>query len=438
VERGELVRRSRIAVRRVDGLIVAVALFVGARGSLFAQSAVAEEPAAARSASERPGLIRLGRLYLTPYIHIGTLGIDTNVFYTPTDRHADFTASGGPGLEIVRPLGKASRLRLDGGLDYLYFARTPSQRKLNGHGSASLELGGVKTSLAVEERYERSYSRPSYEVDARVQQESEGTRALIRRRLSERFSLSLFGDRTRRRTDTQAYLGTDLGQTLTQDTYRAGGELLIALTIKTRLVGGGEQSWYRFPRLQERQGQSTLAYGGLRTDATALISGQALAGMRWFRLESGGERRGVYAEVDATWNISPKTKLGGRYSRDIRYSAFGTTGATPTNALETAELFLDKVLVRGVYVRIFGRAGRFVSDGDVTLAMPGEAEQSTVRDDRVYEGGGELGYQFRSRFRIGLSARYTNRRSTFETFGVRGLLAGLTVQYNPPQPSFRR
>jgi hypothetical protein len=29
------------------------------------------------------------------------------------------------------------------------------------------------------------------------------------------------------------------------------------------------------------------------------------------------------------------------------------------------------------------------------------------------------------------------RKSAFETFGVEGLLAGLTVQYNPPQPTFR-
>jgi hypothetical protein len=33
--------------------------------------------------------------------------------------------------------------------------------------------------------------------------------------------------------------------------------------------------------------------------------------------------------------------------------------------------------------------------------------------------------------------RYTDRASTIETFGVEGLLAGFTLQYNPPQPTFR-
>ncbi len=116
-----------------------------------------------------------GAFYLTPYLHIGTLGIDTNVFYTPTERQTDFTASGGPGLEIVKPFGRESRFRVDGGLDYIYFAKTESQRKLNGYGNALLDIRGVKTRFAVEERYERTFSRPNYEVNDRVEQETEGT-----------------------------------------------------------------------------------------------------------------------------------------------------------------------------------------------------------------------------------------------------------------------
>lgn len=393
-------------------------------------------PAALGAPTERPGLFRAGAFYLTPYLNIGSMGIDTNVFYTPTDRQADFTASGGPGLEIVRPIGLASRLRLDGGLDYLYFARTESQRKLNGYGAAELDLQGVKTRFFVEERYDSSYGRPNYEVNARVQQETEGTTGFLRRNLGERFAIALFGSRRRTTTESQDYLGTNLGDTLTEDRYRGGGELRLALSIKTQLVGGGEQEWYRFPRLPERDGDSTLAYGGFRTDETALISGQALAGYRWFRLDTGGERGGLYANVDAAWNFSPKTKLGSRYVRDIVYSSFATTGATPTNLNETVEVYLDKVLISNVYFRVFGRLGRLASDGAITIVSP-DGVETAVRDDRIREAGVELGYQFRSRVRIGVTATYTTRESAFETFGVEGLLAGLTVRYDPPQPTFR-
>jgi hypothetical protein len=420
-----------LALVRVLGGLLCVASFFGP-GPVFGQAGGSGEPAAA----ERPGLFRVGSFYVTPYLKVGSLGVDTNVFYTATERQADFTASGGPGLEVVRPFGRASRFRVDGGITYLFFARTESQRQVNGYGTGQLDLEGVKTRLFLEERYESSFRRPSYEVNDRVQQETEGTRLFLRRTLGDRFSLALFGGRQRTRTDSQEYLGTDLGETLTEDRYEARGELRTALTVKTQLVGGGGQEWYRYPRLPERDGDSTVAYGGFRTDETALVTGQALVGYRWFRLDTGGERSGFFADVNATWNVSPKTKIGARYGRDIDYSAFQTSGATPTNLTETAEVFLDKVLVSRLYFRLFGRLGTLASDGAVTIVGP-DGEETAVRDDRVREGGAELGYQFRPRIRIGVTASYTTRESPFETFGIEGLVYGLTVQYNPPQPTFR-
>jgi len=419
--------------RALVGFVLAMTAAVP---ELPAQPPETSIPKVGQAPSERPGLFRAGAFYLTPYLHIGSLGVDTNVFYTPTDRQTDFTASGGPGLEIVRPFGRESRLRLDGGLDYLYFAKTDSQRKLNGYGTAQLDLVGVKTRLFVEERYASSYGRPSFEVNERVQQETEGTQGFLRRNLGDRFALAVFGGRDRTTTDSQYYLGTDLGDTLTEDRYRAGGELRIALSLKTQMVGGGEQEWYRYPRLPERDGDSTKAYGGFRTDETALIAGQALLGYQWFRLDAGGERSGLYANVDAAWNISPKTKLGARYRREIDYSAFATTGPTPTNLNETVEVYLDKLLARNLYLRLFGRLATLASDGDITIVTP-DGIETAARDDRVREAGAEFGYQFRTRVRIGVTATYTTRESPFETFGVEGLLAGLTVQYNPPQPTFR-
>ena len=426
-------------VHRKDRLFsLALTATVLLAGTAHAQAPVAPlSGGSSGTTPERPGLFRVGALYLTPYLQIGSLGIDTNVFYTATERQADFTASGGPGLEIVRPFGLESRVRLDGGIDYLYFARTDSQRRLNGYGTAQVDLVGVKTRLAAEERYATSYGRPSYEVNDRVQQETEGTRGFLRRNLGDRFALALYGSRVRTRTDSQAYLGTDLGQTMTEDRYQAGGELRLGLSIKTQLVGGGEEDWYRFPRLPERDGQSTLAYGGLRTDATALIAGQALAGYRWFRLDTGDERQGFYASVDATWNLSPKTKLGGRYLRDIDYSAFQTSGPTPTNQTESAEVFLDIVLASNIYFHVYGRVYRLASDGAVTILPPEGGPETAVREDRGREAGAEIGYQFRTRLRIGVTAVYTKRRSTISTFGIDGLLAGLTVKYTPPQPTFR-
>jgi hypothetical protein len=159
-------------------------------------------------------------------------------------------------------------------------------------------------------------------------------------------------------------------------------------------------------------------------------------GYQWFRLDTGGERSGLYANVDTAWNITAKTKLGGRYLREIGYSAFATSGSTPTNLNETIEVYLDKLLARNLYFRLFGRLATLASDGAITIVGE-DGIETAVRDDRVREAGAEFGYQFRTRVRIGVTAIYTDRESPFETFGIEGLLAGLTVQYNPPQPTLR-
>jgi hypothetical protein len=90
-----------------------------------------------------------------------------------------------------------------------------------------------------------------------------------------------------------------------------------------------------------------------------------------------------------------------------------------------------------VYLRLFARQYRLVSDGDVTLLVPGEGIVTSVLKDRAREAGAELGYQFRARVRAGVRVSYTDRTSSIETFGIDGLLAGFTLQYNPPQPTFR-
>jgi len=131
------------------------------------------------------------------------MGIDTNVFYTATDRQTDFSASGGPGFEVVRPFVKSSKLRLDGGIDYLYFARTDSQRSLNGYGTGQLEVDRIRTRLFVEERYLSFFTRPSYEMNARVQQETEGTQAFLRCNLGEPMRWPSTGAGSARRRTTR-------------------------------------------------------------------------------------------------------------------------------------------------------------------------------------------------------------------------------------------
>ena len=149
---------------------------------LLAAAAHAQVPPAPSgtdgAAPERPGLFRAGTFYLTPYLHIGTMGIDTNVFYTATDRQTDFTASGGPGLEIVRPFGKSSSCASTAG-STTSTSRGPS-RSAGSTATArpSSSSRGSRRGLSSRSGTRRPSSRPNYEVNERVQQETEGTQGV--------------------------------------------------------------------------------------------------------------------------------------------------------------------------------------------------------------------------------------------------------------------
>lgn len=427
----------RLVSQNTRTLLFAAVLFGGLAATAVAQGDTATS-ARTQAVSGRAGLFRAGGWYFTPYLNIGTLGVDSNVFYTPTDAQTDFTFSGGPGLDVIRPFAGSHRLRIDGGLDYLWFARTEAQRRLNWYGASELELDGVKTSLVLSGGYAGTFSRPSFDVDKRVQRDTITATARIVRRLGDRWQAAGWGAFRDTETEDSLYLGTDLGDTLTERRYDAGGELRRALTIKTQLVAGGEHSWHAFPRLSERNGRTSLAYGGFRTRADALISGEAMGGYRWFWSDAGSwDGRGLwYANVNATLNITRRTAFGATFFHDLEYSALNTITGAPTLANERLRVFLDKLLTSSIYVRLFGRRIRYTTE-ELAIQPAGVEMIIGARNDRVHEAGVELGYQFRARVRVGISAVYTERQSNVETFGVEGLLAGLTVTYDPPTPLVR-
>jgi Putative beta-barrel porin 2 len=391
------------------------------------------DPRANPTVEERPGRFRVGPLYLTPTFKIATVGLDTNVFYTPTDRRTDLTAVGGPGLKLVLPLSQSARLLGDGTLDYLYFLRTSSERQLTGSGRGGFEWKSGRTAVGLEEAYRRTYARLGFEVDGRRFLQDESSRLEVKRRLFGRFSLGLSSSRGRFVVDTtEPYLGTDLHATLSRNIYRGGAALEYSLTVKTSAVLEGEFQADRFLAEPARDANQPHVLAGLRTDASALVSGRALLGFRRFRLRHPpqDERTALAADLDATLNLSPRTRFGGSFQRDLAYSAF-TPAGTPTLLSHVVGLRLEKELTGRIDLKLFLRRTRLLTDGPIEVVLTNGERIRAIRDDSADEAGADLGYRWRRHLRIGAAAVYTERRSTIATFGIDGLLLGGTVTYAP-------
>ena len=390
-----------------------------------------EEP---QAPGPRAGRYQIGPFYLTPSFKIGTIGMDTNTLYTPSGPRADMTASGGPGLEIVLPVWRALRLRGNGALTYLYFLRTASERRLMGSGSGRCEWEGVRTGVALEASMARQRARPSLEVDQRVLYTDTMQRVSLRRTLFGLTRLQLSGQRDRREVDAgEEEYGVDLRSAMTHEDYRLAADLDYGLTVKTSLAATYEHIRDRFPYLAGRDTDRDRLMGGVRTDATALVSGEAMAGVQWVRPHGGSpaSRPHAVCDVDALLNLSVKTHIGGSYRRDYSFSMLAPSAETPSVLTETIGARLDKDLVGDLNFQAFARRTRLWDDGTLSLVLPGGQTYSGTRRDTADEVGADLGYRFRGHLRLGVAASYLKRRSTVSYFGIQGLLVGLSARYNP-------
>jgi hypothetical protein len=391
-------------------------------------------PPSERPPDKPPGLLRLGPFWLNPRFNIGSLGLDTNVFYTSSDRRTDVHASGGPGLEVILPLVGDLALKGDGGLDYLYYARTPELRRLTGGGFGRVEWAGERLLAGAEHGYHLAFARPSFEVDERIEQEERRTYAELRIKAGHRLTFALEGLISRHEAEQGAtFLGTDLQRTLTRRTERGFFELGYRLTPKTSLIVEVDHQADRFRLDPGRDADSNRLGGGFRLESRTRLAGRAVAGVRSFRPLAAGSRdvQRFYAQADLTYHFGPRTRLVGGYAQDIQHSAFEPTGDTPTVRAETGRLRLEKGLGGRFDVRFGAALTRLVTDGAVRI-VPAEGPAFTaVRDDTVREAGAELGYTFRARLRLGAGATYTERRSTIADLGIEGLLLGGTITFTP-------
>jgi hypothetical protein len=395
--------------------------------------------------ARQPGTLAAGPIWIHPYIHLGTVGWDTNVFYTPRDsttqgRTADFFASGGPGLNITLPVRNSFRVFGDGWANYYYYAKTEELRTFGGSAGGGFEWSAASFTAGANAFYQKTFERPGYEVDQRVTQEGWNNRIYLNYDgggMGARFQLRPSFRSERRTTPTgEYYLGQDLSRTLTQDMYLARVEAAYRITGKTSLIAVGDYQIDRFPKDPARDTDSNRVGGGFAIASDTRLYGRVEAGIRFFRprnstVDSKGS--GFYTNSEMGWIFGPKTRLYARVTADTYFSAFQSTQGLPTNTNWTYELRLLRRITEKINFDLWTRWTTLKSDVPLMVLPPeGGPPTAIVRSDVNSESGAFLSYTIWKTLHAGVSATYSNRNSNYSDFGVDGLLVGLRVEYAPP------
>ncbi len=372
----------------------------------------------------------IGPVVVTPTFRIGSLAVDTNVLYR-RERRVDFLASAGPGLDIALPFKDHWKLDVRGSSQYFYFVRTKELRRWTGGGSTTLFWATTGTRASVSTGLNRDFSRPSFEVDARVASRQRRFSGAFERDLG-RLTLVARAAFARNTVDLgQEFRGVDLAAALTTDRYTLSPEFRYHLTPLSSILIEGTYEESRFPNAVGRNFHTGSAGAGLKTDG--LFKGQVTAGFRRNRLNG---RTGVassqpYLRGNLSQRVGTRVRLTETYSHESAISAFAVDGSLPTFERRGLSLGLGIDVTRRIDFRLRGTQEKVKSDGLVKVLLDDGTVGAALRDDTAYIAEGDLGMRL-GRARVAVFTSYTTRKSLyFSDFGIDGLQAGARVEYAP-------
>ena len=415
-------------MRIINALCISLVFLAG---SSYAQTPdPAATPAPTDKHSGAPlGQFTAGPFIVTPTFRIGTLAVDTNVGYT-RDRHADFVASGGPGLDIALPFLDHWKLDIQGTSEYFYFHRTKNLRRWTGGGAASLLWETTGTRASISARLFKDFSRPNFEVDTRVDTNQRFFGGDLERDLGR---LTLKADVYYAATGVepgQEFRGADLARALTVDIYQGGAEFRYRLTPITSLLVEGAYKETHFPNARVRNFAEENVGLGIRTNG--LIDGRVTGGVRRTQLLEGDVvKTQPYFRGQLTQRLGRRFSLTERYSHESAVSAFASDGGLPTFERRSLDVELAITITKRIDMRLGGSRDRTVSDGLVVVIRDDGTTQTAKRDDLAYVGRADLGMRL-GRARTSVFVSYTTRDSLFfSDFGIQGFQAGARVEYAP-------
>lgn len=367
---------------------------------------------------------------MSPTLRIGELAVDTNVFYE-RERRTDFLASGGPGIDIAVGFLDHWRVSVYGEGTYFYFHRNEQLRRWGGSGAARLDWRTEGTGAGVVAHLSDSFSRPSFEVDARINQRRDSFSAYFDRNLGL-ITLSLDATYGRTRVGAgQEFRGADLQRALSQDEVSGRARASFRLTPVTALLTEAELSVHELP-LAEARNYNRQRFGvGIATDG--LFKGEALGGFSRTTLDAGGRSASApYFRVSLAQNLGTRIVLTERVDLEQTLSAFATDGEVPTFNRLSAGVTLQYSFLRRFSLRLAGGIDKIESLGLVEIVGDDGRPRRVKRDDTAYTGDVDLGIQL-GEARLSGFARYTTRESLFfSDFGIDGFQVGARLSYRPP------
>ena len=368
--------------------------------------AVLAVPAPARAQEVGPeARFHFGPLALQPRFKITNVGVDSNVLNSSTNPLQDFTATFVPELDHALPIRRA-KLTGRTTVSFVYFQTMEEQRSIDLSQEERLTVQLSHVTPHADVAYINSDQRPNAEIDARVHRTQTSWGGGLSARLAPKVGIDVSGSQTQYAFADVNYQGVSLATVLDRTTRAIGGKVSVELTPLTTFVVQGNTGQDRFPTAAERNSDHTDLAVGVNLKRSALLSGTANVGVKWFRPHDPTLQNftGVTADVGLTYLLHDRTQISGKVGRGTDYSFevnqpyYITTGVG---------LSLTQVIVG--HFDMVGRVSRALFD--YQSFAPVDGSSVSTRQDQLSSFGMGVGYRMSAGARVGIDLSYERRRS---------------------------
>lgn len=373
--------------------------------------------------------MRLGPFYMTPQFELRNLGVDTNVFNTPTaTRQSDFTFTAQPRTDIWVPFGRRAVFTTSAGVGFVYFKKFSSERSVDPDVALRLDIAARRVTFFVQELYVNTRQRPNLEIDARSRNTSSTPTAGAAIKVGARVTAEVAVYQNRIRFDQDAsFLGTNLSQTLDRSEIGVRGLIRTKLTSFTTWNVRAESQRERFAHTPDRDGDGFRLSSGFDFSPRALIAGTVDVGVRRLANKSAAlaDFTGVVARTSVTYTLKKTTQFGFSWDRDLNYSFQVDQPYYLANALG----FRVRRQLRGRADASFG-ANRSVYNYRTFSSAP---TTSAARRDVTISWSADLGYRLNRDTRLSLGVTTMERTTESLALGnYGGTRAGVSIVYRLP------
>ena len=268
-----------------------------------------------------------GPFRIQPSLVISNAGIDSNIFYAPSDPVKDFTITAGPAATLYIPIHRKFVLLASGSPQYVWYSKTERERTWNYYfnGAAQLSLKNIFFSL--EGKYSDARERWNTEIDIRPRRTEKGYGGSVLVKTSWKTSVSLAYRSAIYDYQSVVYEGGfNVQERLNRQESYANVSIFYQASTQRRFFLDFEYGLYEFEFATQAaigDAQSGAAYAGLEFSPLGRrVRGRIRVGYKRYdvRNPEGTDYQGVVGDSQLTVRLAKPILLRGSYVRDVRFS----------------------------------------------------------------------------------------------------------------------